>query len=252
MRDEIRDGRNVREGYARGWGLQFGGLGLKVEQDPLYRKASAAAARRTIVADDNRKNLFLIMRFFLGRLPAGHIVEFGSFRGGNAIFMAVVARHLYPATKVYSLDTFEGMPETDPAVDAHEKGDFDGVDLPELRKHARKLGLDNLTFIKGLFQDTAPQLLARVRNLRLSYIDCDIASAVKYSYHVCRPYMVEGGYIAFDDATTSSCIGATAVVENEVIRKDGLNSEQIFPQFVFRSFGPRRADRTRRRGPRSP
>jgi len=242
--DETRNGRNVREGYARGWGLQFGDLRLKVEQDPLFREASAAAARRTIVSDDNRKNLFLIMRFFLGRLPAGDIVEFGSFRGGNAIFMAVVARRLHPGTSIYSLDTFEGMPETESAVDAHEKGDFNGVDLPELREYARSLGLANLTFIKGLFQDTTPQLLAQVRHLRLCYIDCDIASAVRYSYQACRPFMVKGGYIVFDDATTSTCIGATEVVEDEVIRKDGLNSEQIFPHFVFRApVFPRRGRR---------
>ncbi len=48
--------------------------------------------------------------------------------------------------------------------------------------------------------------------------------------------MVEGGYIVFDDATLSSCLGATEVVEDLVIRRDGLNSEQIFPHFVFRSF----------------
>ncbi|HXP61196.1 MAG TPA: TylF/MycF/NovP-related O-methyltransferase [Dongiaceae bacterium] len=235
--DETRGGRNVREGYARGWGLQFGDLRHKVKRDPLFREAHAAAAHRTILSDDNLKNLFLIMRFFLGRLPAGDIVEFGSFRGGTAIFMAVVARHLYPETKVYSLDTFEGMPETDSAIDAHEKGDFGGVDLRGLRSHARSLGLGNLTFVKGLFQDTAPHLLARVRHLRLCHIDCDIASAVRYSYRACRAFMVPGGYIVFDDATTSSCIGATAVVEDDVIRRDGLNSEQIFPHFVFRAHG---------------
>jgi hypothetical protein len=236
MPDEIRHGRNVREGYARGWGLQFGDLRLKVEQDPLFREAYAAAAGRTIVSDDNRKNLFLIMRFFLERLPAGAIIEFGSFRGGNAIFMALVARHLLPGTMVYALDTFAGMPETDAAIDAHRKGDFNGVDFPELQRYTESLGLSNLTFVKGLFQDMAPQLLAQIRQVRLCHIDCDIASAVESSYRVCRPYMVPGGYIVFDDATTSSCLGATTVVESVVIRKDGLNSEQIFPHFVFRAF----------------
>jgi hypothetical protein len=48
--------------------------------------------------------------------------------------------------------------------------------------------------------------------------------------------MVEGGYFVFDDATVSSCIGATEVVEDLLIRRDGLNSEQIWPHFVFRAF----------------
>ena len=46
-----------------------------------------------------------------------------------------------------------------------------------------------------------------------------------------------GGYYVFDDATVSSCIGATEVVEDLVIRRDGLNSEQIYPHFVFRAPG---------------
>jgi hypothetical protein len=46
--------------------------------------------------------------------------------------------------------------------------------------------------------------------------------------------MVEGGYIVFDDALYSSCIGATEVVEETVIRRDGLNSEQVYPHMVFR------------------
>jgi hypothetical protein len=50
--------------------------------------------------------------------------------------------------------------------------------------------------------------------------------------------MVDGGYIIFDDATTSTCIGATEVVEDLIIRRDGLNSEQAWPHFVFRTFQP--------------
>ena len=45
-----------------------------------------------------------------------------------------------------------------------------------------------------------------------------------------------GGYVVFDDATVSSCIGATEAVEDLLIRRDGLNSEQIYPHFVFRIF----------------
>jgi hypothetical protein len=35
----------------------------------------------------------------------------------------------------------------------------------------------------------------------------------------CDPYMVRGGYTAFDDALYASCIGATEVVEESVTRK---------------------------------
>lgn len=235
----LRKGRNVYEGYQRGWGLEFGGLREKVRADPLYREALEAAAGRTIMAETNRMNIYLILRFFLAHVPRGSIVEFGSYKGGNAIFMSYVADRLLPGTKVFALDTFEGMPPTNKDVDAHNQGDFAGVDLDELRDHAAKLGLRNLEFVKGFFEQTAPDVLRRAGPVSLAHIDCDIQPSVEYSYEAIKPSMVEGGYVVFDDATFSSCIGATEVVEDLLVRRDGLNSEQIFPHFVFRSFKAR-------------
>jgi predicted O-methyltransferase YrrM len=231
----FRKGRNVYEGYQRGWGLQFGELRAAVLADPVYQEAMALANHRTIMAEANRMNIYLILRFFLKGLEAGHVIEFGSYLGGNAIFMAKVAQKLHPGMKVFALDTFEGMPVTDKAVDAHNEGDFSGVDLAELRAYAASQGLDNLEFVKGFFEDTAPGVLARSGKIALAHIDCDILPSVQYSYEVVKPRMVPGGYLVFDDATVSSCIGATEAVEDLLIRRDGLNSEQIHPHFVFRA-----------------
>lgn len=229
----IRKGRNINDGYARGWGLQFGDLKQKILNDPLYQSALKLIQGRSILSEDNRMNLFLIMKYFLPKITEGDIIEFGSYKGGNAIFMASIASKLYPNVKVYALDTFAGMPETDKSIDAHSKGNFADVDFAELKAYAQKF--ENLHFVPGLFEETAPEVLKRVKSLSLVHIDCDIYSAVKYSYECTKPYMVPGGYWVFDDATYSSCIGATEVVEDFVIRRDQLNSEQIFPHFVFRA-----------------
>jgi hypothetical protein len=100
------------------------------------------------------------------------------------------------------------------------------------------LGLSNLEFVKGKFEEVAPARLAAIGPIALAHIDCDIKASVAYSYEVVKPRMVDGGYIIFDDAHTSSCIGATEAVEDLVIRRDQLNSEQIWPHFVFRAFKP--------------
>jgi predicted O-methyltransferase YrrM len=236
LTNAIRNGRSIREGYQRGWGLQFGKLKRAVRRDPLYRSAYAAARDRIIMSEENRLNIFLVLRFFLSALPHGHIIEYGSYRGGSAIFMAYVAQRLHPGMKVFALDTFEGMPTTDKAVDAHNAGDFAGVDLDQLRARIEALKLDNLVLVKGPFENTHDQVMGAASTVRMAHIDCDIASSVKYSYEAVRPHMVPGGYIVFDDATVSSCIGATEVVEDILIRRDGLNSEQIWPHFVFRAF----------------
>jgi len=235
----IRQGRNVYEGYQRGWGLQFGGLREKVIGDPLYKEAFAAARDRTIMSEENRMNIFLLLRFFLDKIPFGHIVEYGSYRGGSAIFMAYVVQKLYPGMKVFALDSFEGMPQTDKDVDAHNAGDFSDVDINKLQARVDELKLDNLVLVKGFFENTNDSVMEQAGKISLAHIDCDIAPAVKYSYEGVRPFMVDGGYMVFDDATVSSCIGATEVVEDLLIRRDGLNSEQIWPHFVFRAFNGR-------------
>lgn len=232
----VRQGRNVYEGYQRGWGLQFGGLKEKILRDTLYKEAFAIAKDRTIMSEENRMNIFLLLRFFLDKIPFGHIVEYGSYRGGSAIFMAYIVQKLYPGMKVFALDSFEGMPQTDKNVDAHNVGDFSDVDINQLQSYANKLDLENLILVKGFFENTNDSVMAQAGKISFAHIDCDIAPAVKYSYENVRPFMVDGGYIVFDDATVSSCIGATEVVEDLLIRRDGLNSEQIWPHFVFRLF----------------
>lgn len=231
----LRKGRNVAAGYDRGWGLQFGDLKKKIAADPLYQEALSLASGRSVQSEDNRMNIFLLLKFFMSQLPIGHIVEYGSYKGGSAIFMAKLCSVLYPGMKVYAFDTFEGMPETDLSIDAHRAGDFNDVDFLEIQDYVHSKGLTNLHLVRGLFEQTAVMKLPEIGSIRLAHIDCDIRSAVAYSYDASLPYMVKGGYIVLDDALFSSCLGATEVVEDLIIRRDGLNSEQIFPHFVFRA-----------------
>jgi predicted O-methyltransferase YrrM len=235
----LRKGRSPRDGYARAWGLEYGGLRDIVLADPAYTAALALAAGRTIQAADCRMNLFLLLKYFLPQLEAhsgpGSIVEFGSYRGGSAIFVAAVCARLNLEARVFGLDTFAGMPPTDKSIDAHFAGNFSDVDLAELRSHVASCGLANrLEFIPGLFQDTAPGVLASARPVLLAHIDCDVFASVAYAWEMVKPCMASGGYVVFDDAHTSGCLGATEAVEELVIRRDGLHCEQIWPHFVFR------------------
>jgi hypothetical protein len=45
--------------------------------------------------------------------------------------------------------------------------------------------------------------------------------------------MVSDDYWMFDDRIVSDCLGAAEAME-ELIRRDGLNSEQVFPHYVYR------------------
>jgi predicted O-methyltransferase YrrM len=229
-----RLGRCPREGYARGWALQFTDLGEKIRREESFERAATLAKGRTVVNDAKLANLYLLLRYYLPRLETGHIIEFGAYRGGSAIFMASLAKEFLPGVKVFALDTYEGMPPTDKSIDLHGAGEFNNTSVDEVQAAARAAGLDNLILVKGLFEDTTAKVMVTAGRIALAHIDCDIYPACVTAWDGCKQFMVHGGYIVFDDATAASCLGATEMVEQIVIRRDGLSSEQIFPHFVFR------------------
>ena len=227
----VKGGRVPRDGYLRGWGLEFRGLGARVAAEPLFQKAAAAGAA-SVVSPARLHNLYLILTRFMPKLASRNVVEFGSYKGGSALFMATVLKEIDPAARLYALDTFEGMPATDNTIDAHGKGQFSDTSFADLQAQSDAQGLDNLILVKGMFQDTFPALSGN--QFGLAHLDADIYSALKYAQDAVWPSMTPGGYIVYDDATVSSCIGATQAVE-ELVTERRIHSEQIWPHFVFRA-----------------
>jgi hypothetical protein len=236
MSSTLLSGRSPRDGYLRGCGIQFGNVRNLCFSDPIFARAhQLARSRSQAISDDNLCNLFMLIKFFLPNLPPGEIVEFGTDRGGSAIFMAIVAHEFCPGTRVIAFDSFAGMPETDPQRDVHKKGDFHLASDDELRSFAHQIGVQNLDLVKGYFSETLPTALPSIGPIRLSHIDCDLYDAVRDSYDGCKPQMVPGGYVVFDDPLFSSCLGAFEAVEDLVIRRDGFHAEQVFPHLVYRT-----------------
>lgn len=231
--EATRDGRNMMAGYMRGWGICYKTLTDFIRKDPIYRESLYLASGRTIVNENNLMNLFLIMKYGMKGF-SGDFVEFGSYGGGSALFIANNARRLGFTGKVYALDTFQGMPSTDDLIDFHQQGDFADTDIDRLVKYASEVGLNNLVFVQGLFEETLPDLLKKVSSIALAHIDCDIYSAVKYAITSINPFMEKaGGYLVLDDPLVPACLGALQAVE-EVLQKRGFRAEQVYPHLVYR------------------
>ncbi len=233
----VERGRCAYDGYQRGTGLAHGTLAEAVWNDPLFRKALAAArlpAVRSMCTEERLMNLFLLIKFFLKDLPSQNIVEYGTFRGGSALFMATLLKMLYPGAKVFALDTFEGMPEGADGLDLPPPDDFADTNLNVIRLTALQFGLDNVEFVKGLIQDTAPGVYARAGAFGLAHIDVVLHSAVVYAQDTAWETMTPGGYIVYDDATEPTCPGATRAVEEMVAGRD-ISMEQVWPHVVMRA-----------------
>ena len=234
MADEIRGGRSIHDGYQRGCGLMHTDLPIAIAGDPLYQAAVEASGGWSIMTGAKRMDLFLLLTRFLPRLDCQNVIEFGSYRGGNALFMAAILRETHPEARVYALDTYAGMPETDSTSDVHHAGDFADSSQGALEARRDALGLTNLVVVKGLFEETFPAIAAVGERFGLAHIDCDIYSAVKYAQTAVWAHMARGGYVVYDDADVPSCIGATEAVE-ELIMERRLHAEQVWPHWVFRA-----------------
>lgn len=231
--DAVHSGRNVTAGYVRGWGLEFGQLAEAISKDPVYADSLELARDRTLLPEHKLMNLYLIIRFGLHGIP-GDIVEFGSYRGGSAIFMAAVASKLGQDRTVYAIDTFAGMPRTDDVLDLHVEGNFGDADLHALSDYVKDIGLTNLRLVPGLFEDVAPGTIANTSAIALAHIDCDIYDAVAYCLDAVKEHMVStGGYIVLDDPLHGSCLGALQAVE-EWITRENVRAEQAYPHLVYR------------------
>jgi hypothetical protein len=229
-------GRNVKSGYERSWGLQFNNLRNEVINESLYQEALSISDGRSIMSEFNRINIYLILTRYFSGFDNSSILEFGSYKAGNAAFIAYVVSKKHKNINVYAFDTFGGMPETDKRIDLHSAGDFSDISFQEVASFVANTGLSNLKLVPGLFQQSFPEFISNhQQHISFVHIDADIKSACAYAYNETVQIMPPGGYIVFDDALASSCLGATEVVEDLVIRRDGKNSEQIFPHFVFRS-----------------
>ncbi|HEX3808673.1 MAG TPA: TylF/MycF/NovP-related O-methyltransferase [Rhizomicrobium sp.] len=225
------------DGYQRGTGLAHGDLAEQIWNDPLFRKALANArtyAVRTMCTEARLMNLFLLIKFFMKDLASQNIIEYGTFRGGSALFMATLLKELYPSAKVYALDTFEGMPEGNAGLDLPPPDDFADTNLNVIRFTAEQMGLDNVEFVKGLIQDTSPDVYAKAGSFGLAHIDVVLYSAVIYAQESVWDVMAPGGYLVYDDATEPTCPGATRAVE-EMITKRSISLEQVYPHMVLRS-----------------
>jgi predicted SAM-dependent methyltransferase/cephalosporin hydroxylase len=126
----------------------------------------------TMLSDERLYSIYLRTRLVCEMDVPGDIVECGVAAGGaSALMAATVARHSKRPRKVFSCDTFEGMP-TPTAKDMHGSTDAEAsgwgsgtcaAPPGSLLEVAQKLGVaDRVEPVKGLFCDTLPGLKDRL------------------------------------------------------------------------------------------
>ena len=122
----------------------------------------------------------------------GAVAEIGVYLGGTAKLLAATLVD----KDIHLFDTFEGMPEVS-KWDKHKKGDFVHASATLDRVKGYLSAYDNVHFYKGVFPETAEDLVENT--FCLVHVDVDIYEATKAACEFFWPLLVEGGIMVFDD-----------------------------------------------------
>ena len=138
------------------------------------------------------------------RIP-GNVAEIGVYKGGSSYILC----KNNPGKMVYSIDTFEGMPESDRTIDHHVQGCFSDT----THKHVVDLLriFNNSQVLRGTFPEIGIDLLKDMQ-FSLVHIDVDIYQSVMDCLEFFYPRMSDGGVLVLDDYFCRSTLGATKSV----------------------------------------
>ena len=136
----------------------------------------------------------------------GDFIDLGVGKGGMSLFLGFRARE--HGRKMFSLDSFNGLPALHPELDnpVFLQGDYGAPDGREetqwkerLKMRARDYGLqDTIKIVPGYFDDTLAKLDPD-QKFAFVHIDCDLYTSVRPVLDVIYDRVSDGGFIVIDD-----------------------------------------------------
>ncbi|MGO9158917.1 TylF/MycF/NovP-related O-methyltransferase [Mycobacterium sp.] len=137
----------------------------------------------------------------------GDLIECGVWRGGACILMRAVLAAYGDSTRcMWLADSFEGVPRSDPANYAADKGiraelaaGILGVPEAEVRANFERYGLldDRVRFLPGWFKDTLHD--APIDRLAVLRLDGDLYESTIQALDALYPRLSPGGFCIIDD-----------------------------------------------------
>lgn len=151
----------------------------------------------------------------------GAIVEVGVWRGGSGALMATKAAAVGIEDTVYLCDTWEGVVKTGEVDTYYRDGRHDDTSREIVVALVRRLGLDNVELLQGVFPDETGDRVAE-EALRLVHIDVDVYQSAKDVFDWAWDRLSPGGIAVFDDYGFPACPGVTKFVNEQRGRDDRL------------------------------
>ncbi len=166
------------------------GVLLPWNTDPEFTAINQEIQAQSLM---NPLKLYQLYEFARSALSVpGEMAEIGVYKGGSAKMLNFLIQDTQKSLHLF--DTFEGMPETDPEKDLHQKGDFADTSLDRVKAFVGKSQW--IHYYPGFFPETfdLPD-----KQFCLVHIDVDIYQSVLDCCSIFYPQMSPGGLMVFDD-----------------------------------------------------
>jgi hypothetical protein len=152
---------------------------------------------------------YYLYSLLLQTIPVpGHVVECGVFCGWSAILLGSLMKDKCPAKRLLLFDTFCGIPDSNPELDAFEAGDFGAASFNRVRSNILLI-LKNDDFVT-YFVGPIPRTFSGCENLTVSlvHVDVDVYEATKDCLEFFWPRLSPGGVMVLDDYGHPNTTGA--------------------------------------------
>ena len=143
------------------------------------------------------------------QLPAGAILEVGTWRGGSGVVLATAGGE---ERSVYLADTFSGVVKAGVRDTYYRGGEHANTSVEIVRALLDRAGLQRVRLLVGVFPDNTAELIAD-ETFALCHIDVDVYQSARDVLEWVWTRMAPGGVVVFDDYGFYGCEGVTALVE---------------------------------------
>jgi O-methyltransferase len=156
----------------------------------------------------------------------GDIIECGTARCGTTAIMSNFLKKHGSEKHLYACDSFGGfilqelqkeqtLGRTHATEDAFTKNSYEYVSAK-----MKVLGCNNVTLVKGFFQDTLPNL-AQNKRFSFAFIDCDLADSMLFAMEQVWPKLSSGGVMLCDDYKGDNTRGVEVAISEFLERYEG-------------------------------
>lgn len=182
------------------------------QADADFQRVYRLAKRKTLVDVWRCYELWSLVGE-LRQIP-GAILEVGVWRGGTGAIMAARQSALGISDPTFLADTWEGVVKTGEVDTYYYDGRHDDASRQDVETLLRRLGLDNVQLLQGIFPDDTGDQVADM-TFRLCHIDVDVYQSAKDVFDWAWPRLSRGGAVVFDDYGCPGTPGVTKFVEEQ-------------------------------------